>query len=91
MTDMSDEEEQLRRQLLKREALTETVPEPPVVDKIIATTVRQANVQTAGRDVLVLAISSFFAFLLVFCAPIVAASAAKNKRLGTKPRNSNEY
>ena len=77
---MTDEEEQLRRQLLKGLALSEVVPETSAVDKMITATVRQANVQTAGRDLLVLGISSFFACLLMLCAPMMAASVARKKR-----------
>lgn len=73
---MTDEEEQLRRQFLKGEA----VPELPSVDKMIKATVRQANVQTAGRDLLVLGISSFFVCLLMLCAPMMATSVARKKR-----------
>lgn len=80
MTDISDEEGRLRRHLVKKGALLDKVPEPPAVDKAITATVRQANVQTGGRDLLVLGVSSFFAFLLLLCAPIIAASAANKKR-----------
>ncbi|MDX2464770.1 MAG: hypothetical protein QNK31_09710 [Porticoccus sp.] len=73
---MTDEEEQLRCQLLKGEA----IPELPLVDKMIVATVRQASIQTAGRDLLVLGISSFFACLLMLCAPMMAASVARKKR-----------
>ena len=76
MTNTLDEEEQLRAKLADLD-----VPEPPAVERMLKSTVRQANAQTGARDLMTLAISSFFAFLLVFCAPIVAASAAKKKQL----------
>lgn len=79
MAHIIDEEEQFRLQLLKAGGLPDEVPEIPAVDKIISDTVRQANVQTAGRDFLVLGVSSFFAFLLVLFAPMMAASAARKK------------
>lgn len=82
MNDLSDEEKQLR------ENLGIEIPEPPDVEKILEATVRQANAQTGARDLLTLAISSFFAFLLVFCAPMVAASAARKKRRLTATENN---
>lgn len=90
MTDMSNEEEQLRRQLLKGVVFPDTMPEPPAVDNMITTVVRQANVQTAGRDLLVLAISSFFAVLLVFFAPVIAVSAAKKKGSSSVGTDTND-
>lgn len=50
---------------------------PPPVDKLIERTVRDANARTGTRDLMTLAFSSFFALVLVFFAPIVAASMSK--------------
>ncbi|MFT5084411.1 MAG: hypothetical protein ACI9Y1_002466 [Lentisphaeria bacterium] len=87
MNDTPDEEQQLRRQFLQKANL-DSVPAPPSVDSLIAATVRKANAQTGGRDLLLLAISSFFAFLLVLCAPLAAGSvASKRPRNTTKESN----
>ncbi|WP_045860850.1 hypothetical protein [Teredinibacter purpureus] len=85
MNDLSDEEKQLR------DRLGIEIPEPPALEGLLEITVRQASVQTGARDLLTLAISSFFAFLLAFCAPIVAASAARKGRRFTSTENTKKF
>ena len=77
MATPSDEDEaRLKRQFLAQSELDKIV-EPPLIDQVLPETLRQTNVQTGTRDLLILAITSFFALLLVFCAPLLAASAKK--------------
>jgi hypothetical protein len=74
MNELSDEEKQLR------DILTIEIAEPPAVEKVLEVTARQANIQTGARDLLTLAISSFFACILGILAPVVAASAVRKKQ-----------
>ena len=79
MTNAADDEKHLRQQYLKKLGF-DAVPEPPEVDEIVEKSVRQANAQLGSRDLLTLAISSFFAMLLMFGAPLVAASVSRKKK-----------
>lgn len=69
-----DEEENLRQQFL--EASPQAIAGDE--DKAVGDVLRQANLQTGTRDMITLAVSSFFSFLQLLMAPLVAHIVTHN-------------
>ena len=69
-----DEEENLRQQFLEGSPPASAADEDAVIDDVL----KQANLQTGTRDMITLAVSSFFSFLQLLMAPLVAHNATHN-------------
>tara|TARA_R110002096_G_scaffold212159_1_gene399478 strand:+ start:40 stop:309 length:270 start_codon:yes stop_codon:yes gene_type:complete len=69
-----DEEESLRQQFLEAMPPASISDEDEAIDDVLL----QANRQTGTRDMIVLAVSSFFSFLQLLMAPLVAHIATHN-------------
>lgn len=71
----------LRESYLEQSTAEEEGPPLATDDESLQTIVRRANVQTGARDLIVLAVSSFFALLLVFFAPVAKLSQKANAEI----------
>lgn len=75
---MSEESDSNQEELIQEQLRADSIAIPPI-SEIVDSTIRKTNLQIGGRDMLMLSISSFFAFLLMIFGPI-AATLAKNKK-----------
>lgn len=84
MSDQLDEEA-LRKQFLSAVS-AEPMAEPSRVETkdAVDAAVRQANVQTGGRDMAVLFVTSLFSVLLVLFAPVAGAIAKQKDEQSVK-------
>ena len=79
-----DEEENLRQQFLEGSPPASAGDEDAAIDDVL----RQANMQTGTRDMITLAVSSFFSFLQLLMAPLVAHIATHNIKQPETPIES---
>lgn len=84
MTDITDYDEDELRKL----SVTDSAQlNPPPASDAVALAVKQANVQTGGRDLLTLAVSSFFAALLLIFSTMTATALIQKKHFQHKPKD----